>query len=140
MYSPHSGMVCRCLEIYSLKGLSCLSIADVSLRVPPWQSPLEGRGGLPCWSAQGVCCPSAGTQGGGYSQCLTARSEMGLGHAPACPSGHWGAKGRWCCHSVLSVTCDQRAFVLIGVQKVPGEPLQCDEPTALENQSDVRAW
>lgn len=53
----------------------------VSLRAPPCQSPLRGRGGLPCWSSQGVCSPPAGTRRGGYSQCPTARSEMGLGHS-----------------------------------------------------------
>lgn len=105
----------------------------VSLRGPPCQSPRQGRGGLPCCSAQGVCSPAAGTHRGGYSQCLTARSEMGLGHLlQAIPVGTGGWKGDdavtlswvWPVTKGLGWT-PFSTFVLMGLKKVLWAHLQC---------------
>lgn len=88
----------------------------VSLRAPPLQSS-TGKRGLPCWSAQGVCSPPAGTQWGGYSQCLTARSA--LGHGAVTVSWVWPVtKGLSWTHF--------SAFVLMGVKKVLWAHLQRD--------------
>lgn len=100
-----------------LKGPSCLSIVDIQLCL--WELLLarvlcreEGA----CLAAQPRECVhlQLGHSEGDTASVLLQGQKRDLATLQAVPEGvqvpeHWGVKGRWCCHSVLSVTCDQGA-------------------------------